>query len=339
MCIYYKDRKDLSMPINREHIFPAFLGGVNKLPLGYVSDEVNKLFSPLEKKLSVNSIIALLRMMFGPGKRGKKGESSPVVNVGLVEGKVCFYQVINGVAIPCPCILIKRDLSKMDYSQSYGELSIDGNTLILDFIANLDTFKGRYIDKKSENMGCDEILIGYKNGKFFIGHSADTVVDLSEVNKIINYLEKMKFKVEKIITASEAPKIEFNFAENDEYSRVFAKIGFNALAYIMKENYVKQDCFDEIRNYIVGNGKYKYEILPTAENPLRFIKGNFHYCILSCDNNHLLATICLYNSWLRIFDFGEIPNPKYFNTPIGIVCDFENRQEYMLLDFLKKEMY
>ena len=34
MCIYYKDRDDLVVPKSQEHIFPAFLGGKTKLPLG-----------------------------------------------------------------------------------------------------------------------------------------------------------------------------------------------------------------------------------------------------------------------------------------------------------------
>lgn len=50
MCIYYSDRNDLTYK-NREHIFPAGLGRMKMLPQGYVSDQANALFSPLELKI------------------------------------------------------------------------------------------------------------------------------------------------------------------------------------------------------------------------------------------------------------------------------------------------
>jgi len=40
MCIYYT---------GREHIFPAGIGGMQKLPQGYVSDEFNNDTSKLEQ--------------------------------------------------------------------------------------------------------------------------------------------------------------------------------------------------------------------------------------------------------------------------------------------------
>ena len=39
-CIYYKQRNDITFK-GQEHIFPADLGGIGKLPEDYVSYEAN----------------------------------------------------------------------------------------------------------------------------------------------------------------------------------------------------------------------------------------------------------------------------------------------------------
>jgi len=48
MCIYYKDRKNLHYA-KQEHIVSAAIGGIKKLPKGYVSDEFNSGISKLEQ--------------------------------------------------------------------------------------------------------------------------------------------------------------------------------------------------------------------------------------------------------------------------------------------------
>ena len=68
MCIYYGDMPELTYN-KREHIFPAGLGGKTMLPKGYVSDQANELFSPLEAKLMHDSLLSTSRSLFDPGKR------------------------------------------------------------------------------------------------------------------------------------------------------------------------------------------------------------------------------------------------------------------------------
>lgn len=52
LCIYTKENDTEAHFRNQEHIIPACIGGMQKLPKGYVSDEVNTLFSALELKLA-----------------------------------------------------------------------------------------------------------------------------------------------------------------------------------------------------------------------------------------------------------------------------------------------
>jgi len=75
MCIFYGNKEDLTYD-GREHIFPAAVGGIEKLPAGFVSDQANHYFSQLEQKMLHSSMISMSRMFFGPGKRGsdKVGE-------------------------------------------------------------------------------------------------------------------------------------------------------------------------------------------------------------------------------------------------------------------------
>lgn len=69
-CIYLKTDENQTFD-KEEHIFPAGLGGIEKLPKGYVSDYVNgEVFSKLELIFMRESIIAIDRMFLGPGKRG-----------------------------------------------------------------------------------------------------------------------------------------------------------------------------------------------------------------------------------------------------------------------------
>jgi hypothetical protein len=71
-CIYSLKTEPDAHFLTQEHIFPKTLGGINKLPLGMVSDEVNQLFSPLEKDFVHNNpIIQTEKMIHGP--KGRKG--------------------------------------------------------------------------------------------------------------------------------------------------------------------------------------------------------------------------------------------------------------------------
>ena len=59
MCIYYKNNPKLTYK-EKEHIFPAGLGGITTLSKGLVSDQANSLFSKLEIKKNINYLIILV---------------------------------------------------------------------------------------------------------------------------------------------------------------------------------------------------------------------------------------------------------------------------------------
>jgi len=70
-CIYLNETDSTQKFEKEEHIFPAGIGGIQKLPKGYVSDYVNGIvFSKMELGVMRESILAIPRMFEGPGKRG-----------------------------------------------------------------------------------------------------------------------------------------------------------------------------------------------------------------------------------------------------------------------------
>ena len=59
MCIYFKNNPELAYK-EKEHIFPAGLGGITTLSKGLVSDQANSLFSKVEIKKNINYLIILI---------------------------------------------------------------------------------------------------------------------------------------------------------------------------------------------------------------------------------------------------------------------------------------
>lgn len=70
MCIYYPGRPSLTYQ-SGEHIIQATIGGIQKLPKGYVSDQFNQALSKLELDVFREGLPGFARVLDGPGKRGK----------------------------------------------------------------------------------------------------------------------------------------------------------------------------------------------------------------------------------------------------------------------------
>ena len=98
-CIYYGNQEGLTYN-KREHVFPASLGCKTMLPKGWVSDQANELFSPMEEILTRRSSISTERALFGPGKRGslapqKAAQSDVCVGVDEKGDRVLSYMALG----------------------------------------------------------------------------------------------------------------------------------------------------------------------------------------------------------------------------------------------------
>ena len=86
MCLYYKNRTDLTYD-SGEHILPAALGGIQKLPVDYVSSQFNTNISKLELDFIRNSFVSVAREIEGPGHRGKLAVRHAISSpVQVIEG-------------------------------------------------------------------------------------------------------------------------------------------------------------------------------------------------------------------------------------------------------------
>ncbi|MDD4562431.1 MAG: hypothetical protein PHW39_05090 [Syntrophomonadaceae bacterium] len=85
-CIYLKQTKPDLKFTKREHVIPAGIGGIEKLPSGYVSDAANEFFSSIELIALRKTFLAVNRENVGPGKRGTlnvKKVKSPSIRAEL----------------------------------------------------------------------------------------------------------------------------------------------------------------------------------------------------------------------------------------------------------------
>jgi len=149
-CIYYKRSEPDVHFTKREHVIPAGLGGISKLPLGSVSDEANEYFSPLEMEILRDSLLAVNRNNVGPGKRGslnvkkvkaptmrvikKEDSSGENYNIGFVFAGESY--IISQIAVDF-------NDKENSYIPSYHSTVFDiqqGKQTILDFRKNLIGF-------------------------------------------------------------------------------------------------------------------------------------------------------------------------------------------------------
>lgn len=132
------------------------------------------------------------------------------------------------------------------------------------------------------------------------------------------------------------PKYIYN-TEND--SRVFGKIAINVLTEIMGTEYVQSGIFDEFINWIMGGINEEFhckmgdEIMNIFEQ--KALTSKSHYCIFVQDNNNLIACVSLYGYWKKMFAITSTFD-KSFISPIGLICDFKNKKEYSLIDFISE---
>ena len=60
-----------------------------------------------------------------------------------------------------------------------------------------------------------------------------------------------------------------------------------------------------------------------------------HYCIFSIDEKYIIADVCLYNYWRKMFAICKRFDNSFIN-PDGYICDWKNKQEYSLMEIILK---
>lgn len=175
MCIYYGNRDELTYN-GQEHVIPAALGCHTKLANGMVSDQANSYFSSIECRVLEKSLINIVRMIVGPGKRGSLSEkkaSTSGVSVICVNGKMHLGYMKQTKAYILNQIIIYIDDSqeKLQYVQGRDPIKDTGDLLdtceanILALFDELNNWNGRYVYLHIDN---DITLITYYDGRVYI---------------------------------------------------------------------------------------------------------------------------------------------------------------------------
>lgn len=331
MCIYYNNKDNLTYQ-GQEHIFPASIGGIEKLPLGYVSDQANNYFSKLEQELLKYSMISMSREIFGPGKRGtnKIGE----VNVCVMNDEQNNYKLgylFKGKPYTIPHINVNIKTGKV-------KLFIDkkeGSEYLNIFLQKLENFKEKFVYIENNDIPQDEILIGYYQNKYFITFSYEKI-EISKIKNIIDmFLQSINKNTEFENNKSQVC-VKNTMTISKDNVKVYAKIAFNVLAKYKGKEFVLDSAFDDMRKWIIGEKDLSINWLPNRNSNLNFLISELtgHYCIISDIDGYICAEVSIYG-WKYGFKLGKNPGEKFI-MPFGILCDSQNKKEYSLEEvFLK----
>lgn len=286
LCIYTKENDTEAHFRNQEHIIPACIGGMQKLPKGYVSDEVNTLFSALELKLARNSPITLPRMFIGPGKRGshnpkRRGGASKIVSV-MKSNENGMYS-LGYIRMGTPITIDQVHITQMENEKHQVSFCFDTEEVdkehylekVTEWMPELKSFDGQAcVMIREEGLAENEIILGQAGNRWYLVArpeideeklKAETV---KKIRLLVSAYEQEMLNQSAISDEEKIPSgidgfgnlcVEKSQVTSDmhqmidmhAYMRVVAKIAFNCLAEVCGRNYVMQAKFDPIREAIL----------------------------------------------------------------------------------------
>jgi len=335
MCIYYVNETDLTYN-SQEHVFPAGLGGIQKLDKGVVSDKANGYFSKLERAFMKKSFTSFNRIVEGPGKRGSLSENKlSTSDVGLFKWKGLEY--LGYIDKHGNHLLNQIEIKNEEINLIIDRSTISEKNVFLEKIAA--KLKQYYFIPLKDQ---DSVFITYFNQKVYIASSQD--IDLDKISKALE--RSINNSSTKKETLPMEGDINFNLNITEDIigtEKVIAKIAINTLAYLMGEEFVKMEEFDELRNAIVSLSdiieEHVYYQHPKEtkkfKNELLF-NNKQHVCFFYQDGNCLKALVWIYDrGW-------EVEMSKHFildkAIPAGFVCNWTKREEYTIESYYKNEV-
>lgn len=343
LCIYTKKTDTDASFKTREHIIPKCIGGIECLPLGWVSDEVNNEFSALELEFARNNPLIDIPRSFEDTNLGRKKHSKRKrmqlvemnnnFTMGYVDnGKACYLDTIN--------ITYKNDTNIYIFSNvkhETSELNKEKTDLLMNEIKCID-FKD--IIKINSKKLIDQCILGKHDGwyLFYPNNFSDEILQ-----KIFDFIRNNTFSSSSVKT-----ELSMESTFNNEYKyniekgkRVYAKIAFNALAKIKGRDFVLDERFDKIRTAIVNGDNICNLVELISINPLKKLycqydtlkpiiyNENFHSIFYLVENKRLYGFIsCFGSNCHKILLAENIANE---DMPFeGFLCDYRNKKEILL---------
>lgn len=360
-CIYSKKTEPDVNFKKQEHIFPASLGGLKKLPKGYVSDEINEKFSSeLETEFMREGIMSIPRQFIGPGTRGnisniKKATQSKVHLMKDDDNRYTLGYIVLGKPTHINQIIFNFD-NEGNLSDSHEVIFPSGTKDIISEIkkfSNLSDSINFIIDNK---IPCNKIILGiqeYQNkgkgpilSKWFIGHNESIKVNEDLKDKLKLGVERIydasKDKIfDSTVTSKQVTSYQTLRIDTNVFFRTCAKIAFNYVAEIVGPKVVLKKEFDEIRNYIVNGGENKFvdfsKDRSESSYPIFDCLNDKHILIAKFTDKDIIVSIVFYgltHIGVRIPYTASIKElPDSFKMK-GTVIDWKNREEHDLFKYV-----
>ena len=367
-CIYSLKTSDETEFATQEHVIPAFLGGMKKLPIGYVSDDVNKMFSKLELSFARETDIAIPRMFVGPGKRGNlnPAKASPSkVHIFQYEDGLGFGlgYIKLGAPYPIDQIHVFQGSANVRFSLSPIEGS-SNSELLSNFSSKLTSLNTESSIKvlPDENLDKLEYIFGYSDGKWYLainptrcaGEAKDYIlrfvqsIMLANRNGAVtmpNDMDEIGIKSSQIVS-------HFDFEiDLNNYYRVIAKTALNCLAHLKDNQFVLKPEFDSIRKAIYDDLDMS-GYFGVLDSKTRGEHGSFADIFKKLDSlggrglgdqYHAIIFFSVMGAQMCIVGFYGLDNPYVIKLteaatePVldGFFCDWRARTELNLLEYIE----
>lgn len=347
ICLYCTKDETAVNFTSQEHVFPAGIGGMFQFPVGTVCDKCNtEVFSPLELDFIRNSIISLPRQFYGPGKRGSLNPSeatSSFVHLMAFDdesGERALGVIRVGVPYHIPQFrILGPETVSIVLDPRQGDIDDQMNSFLRVMRAfNMDYYK--FVHLTDELLDEDELYFGYWDKKYFL-----CAKDKDSISKVLKYLEKLQigelFETTDRILKKEIVESRQKFGFNIKaFERITAKIAFNGLCYLTSLEFCHQTGYDEIREFIRYGGEGNHVILLNDNQPsldslpgVTFPKHSHKLFIFSGKSEGQIALINFYDSFNLVIRLSKQMIPE--NSFTGIICDWSNRKDYILSDYLR----
>lgn len=202
----------------------------------------------------------------------------------------------------------------------------------------MNNYNGKYALYEDERFKPDEFLLGVHRDKWYVGLS-NKELELEIANFVKKLIESKTFENPTIGYETAHPIVHQTLEFDDRYFRVCAKTLFNYLAFVKGREFILQDCFDPIRDWIVNGGENTFAKLigETKDFPLAFFPDQAHTLVITQTENRLIGQISFYGAEFKTLV--ELSNNfmSLFNLE-GFICDWQKRQEYEIHDYLKSRL-
>lgn len=356
VCIYSKQPFDDSGMKSGDHVFLSAIGGQRKLPQSYVSHEVNNSFSKLEKRFSRDSLISMIRQFEGPGKRGslnkKKASKSNVCvmtsesNTGDNKEKYQLGYIKSSKPYILNQFIFSLDTNAVSITLDPYSIQEDEThqEKINSFVESAKNYSG-YILITDEKLPDNLALFGELDRKWFLSiKHEDSIPIVEKMIKAIIKSKSVNIKTSKESSSQVKAHQKYQFDIEETY-RMVAKMAFNFLALDRGAEYMLDSSFDPIRNWIyTGEGDMQFVAMtPTKETPIEELIPNFpkraHCILITQIGNQIIATVNFYEKSFSFIVFLATLNSAeiHYPFPLGLICDWNNRSEYTLLEHLKND--